>query len=95
MDSKLKELVKYSDPVAVAKKIKDKLDIPVYISTRKNKKYMVESPSGKMIHFGQLGYEDFTKHLDEDRRKAFLERNHKWKSAPTYTPRYLSYHFLW
>ena len=29
-------------------------------SNRKDKKYMLETPSGKLIHFGAKGYRDFT-----------------------------------
>lgn len=67
----------------------------VYLSTRKDKKYMVESPEGKMIHFGQLPYEDFTKHKDPVRRHNFQVRNAKWKHSPKYTPSWLSYYLLW
>ena len=42
-----------------------------------NKKYMVINPDGKMVHFGQKGYADYTAHKDEERRKAFRKRNHK------------------
>jgi len=31
----------------------------------------------KKIHFGQIGYEDYTKHKDEERRKLFKLRNKK------------------
>ncbi len=33
-------------------------------STRKNKKYMIKDDNGKLIHFGEMGYEDYTKHKD-------------------------------
>jgi hypothetical protein len=67
----------------------------VFPSTRKTKKYMVEDPDGKMIHFGAMGMEDFTKHNDEERRQSFLRRNKKWKNAPKYSPAFLAYHLLW
>jgi hypothetical protein len=93
----MKNITKYSDPKRVqylAHKLIGK-DADVEISSRKDKKYMIEDPSGKDIHFGQLPYEDFTKHKDTLRRNRFLTRNAKWKNAPIYTPRWLSYHLLW
>jgi hypothetical protein len=63
-------------------------------STRKDKKYMIVH-EGKKIHFGQMGYEDFTKHKDKKRQTAFLKRNAGWKSRPKYSPAYLSYVLLW
>lgn len=96
MDDKLKELRKYSNFTKVKNKIKKELGIEVLPSTREKKKYMVLNPeTNKYIHFGEMGYEDFTKHKDEERRENFLIRNKKWEKAPVFTPRYLSYHFLW
>lgn len=31
---------------------------------------MVTAPKGKIVHFGQIGYEDFTKHKNKTRRKT-------------------------
>ena len=31
----------------------------------------------KWIHFGQMGYEDFTKHQNKKRRKNYLKRTAK------------------
>ncbi len=33
------------------------------------------------VHFGQLGYEDFTKHVDEQRRLNYLKRSTKIKGT--------------
>lgn len=50
----------------------------------------------KTTHFGASGYEDFTTHGDEGRKKLYIERhknNENWadyKSAGS-----LSYHILW
>ena len=33
-------------------------------STRKNKKYMIMNDDHNYIHFGDLRYEDYTKHQD-------------------------------
>lgn len=47
-------------------------------SDRKGKKKMVLAKKGdkvKLIHFGQKGYSDFTKHKNEARRKNYLARS--------------------
>ena len=56
---------------------------------------MVINPDGKMIHFGQKGYADYTAHKDEERRRNFRKRNHKWATANKWTPGWLSYNLLW
>jgi len=67
----------------------------VLTSTRKDKKYMIENPAGKMVHFGAKGYADFTGHKDPVRLMNFRKRNAKWKSAPKWSPGWLAYHLLW
>jgi hypothetical protein len=56
--------------IAKKKNIKNEINI----STRKNKKFMVRSPKGKLLHFGALGMEDFLDHKDEERKKRFHAR---------------------
>lgn len=97
---KLDELEKYSNPNIVRKKLKklygNKMEL--YISNRKDKKYMIYHPeTNKKIHFGQMGYKDYTLNdVDrEDRRKRFLQRNHKWADAEHFTPAHLSWYILW
>lgn len=55
-------------------------------STRKNKKYMITSPSGKVIHFGDQRYEQYRDkigkysrldHNDKTRRRSYLARSKK------------------
>lgn len=93
------ELLKYSNPKIVKKMAKKYFNTPVEIkqSTRKNKKYMIFD-GNKWIHFGQLGYEDFTKHKNKERRKNYLSRSCKikgnWKSNK-FSPNNLSIHLLW
>ena len=97
METKAQLVKKYSNP-KVVKQIAKKLlgnDVKVFYSTRENKKYMIESPDGKWIHFGQLPYFDFTKHQDEERRDAFRKRNKKWKTQPKWTAGWLAYNLLW
>jgi hypothetical protein len=67
----------------------------VFKSSRKDKKYMIKKPDGKMVHFGASGYTDYTAHKDKERRKRFRTRNHKWASSPKWSPAWLSYHLLW
>ena len=97
MENKYELLLNYSDPRRVKILAKQFLgdDVPLYVSTRKNKKYMIRDPNGKMIHFGEMGYEDFSKHMDLDRRKSFVSRNAKWAKQDKYTAGWLSYNLLW
>ena len=90
------ELYEYSDPEAVKEKA-HKLGLgDVHESSRKDKKYMIYDPYvGRMVHFGQMNYEDYTKHKDEKRRQNFLNRNKAWKNRYLYSPAYLSYTLLW
>lgn len=94
----MKDIKLYSNPVTVLKRAKLLYgdDVQLKISTRKDKKYQIWNPEdNKWVHFGQMLYEDFTKTNDEEKRKRFLTRNHKWKTMPKYSPAYLSYHLLW
>ena len=87
---------KYSNPSIVMKKAKELNLNPIQLSSRKDKKYMVLNPkTNKMVHFGQMSYEDYTNHHDEKRRELFKKRNHKWATAEKYSPSWLSYNLLW
>lgn len=95
------EINTYSNPKIVQSKAKKYLgkDTLIQLSNKKDKKYMVYDPNTeKMIHFGQNGYEDFTKHKDENRRQRYLNRATKikgnWKDNK-YSPNNLSIHLLW
>ena len=91
------EINKVSNPDKVKKNLEKYYgkDVEIYLSTRKGKKYMVVSPDGKKIHFGDVNFADYTKHLDKDRQKSFFNRNHKWKDAKPFTPANLSFYLLW
>jgi hypothetical protein len=91
---KLQEVKKFSNPQEVYNKGRQ-YGLTVYLSPNKNKKYAIVDPNNKVISFGQMGYMDYTKHLDEIRREQFLKRNAKWKDAEPYTPAWLSYYLLW
>lgn len=70
-------------------------DVDLYESTRKDKKFMVQNPDGKWIHFGQKGYEDWHSHKDPLRRERFRQRNKRWAEAEKWTPAHLSWYVLW
>lgn len=63
------------------------------------KKYMAlfqHDGKTKRVHFGAFGYEDFTTHRDEERKRRYLvrhEKNESWND-PT-TPGALSRWILW
>ena len=67
-------------------------------STRKNKKYMIMNDDHKCFHFGDLRYEDYTKHQDKDRLKNYLSRATKIKGnwrKDKYSPNNLAINLLW
>ena len=91
------EINKVSNPDKVKKNLEKYYgkDVEIYLSTRKGKKYMVVNKEGKKVHFGDVNYADYSKHLDKDRQKSFFNRNHKWKDSKPYTASHLSYYLLW
>ena len=93
----MEKLCEVSNPKLVLKQLKKYYgdDVDLYLSSSKNKKYMVFNEDGKKVHFGSLLYEDYTKHKDKKRRDSFRNRNRKWKDADKYTPAHLSYYLLW
>jgi hypothetical protein len=92
--NKEQEILKYSNPKTVFNKYQNLYGGEIRLSTRKDKKYMIWH-NGKWIHFGQMSYQDYTKHQDMKRRDLFLKRNKRWAQMGKYTPAYLSYHLLW
>lgn len=94
----MKDVSKYSNLSVVKKRAEELLGkgARVDISTRKEKKFMIEDPiTNKKVHFGQMGFQDYTKHGDEERRDRFRIRNQKWREAPLYSPARLAYELLW
>ena len=74
------------------------------LSTRKNKRFMILSPSGKYIHFGLYPYKGkgaFIDHLDKDIRNAWRARHSKIlkDGKPAYlnpeSPEFYSWNILW
>ena len=95
------DLFEYSNPKKAQKnayKIFGKNGI-LYKSTRKDKKYMILNPYiNKFIHFGNIHYQDYLKHNDENRRYKYLKRamcikGNWFKNA--YSPNSLSINILW
>lgn len=67
------------------------------LSHRKDKKYMVVV-NGKVIHFGQKGYEDFTTHKDRKRMERYLlrhQKNEDWTESGILTAGWWSRFLLW
>ena len=94
----MENLLRYLNFQIVNKKANKLYNRDVFLSTRKDKKYMIMNNANKWIHFGQLGYQDFTKHLDENRRLNYLKRSTKikgnWKEN-IFSPNNLSINLLW
>lgn len=102
MDDKYDKLLQISNPERVRRNLDKYLgkDIPLYISTRRTKKYAIQRPDGKFIHFGQFDppMEDYTKHQNDIRRIRYLTRatniRGNWQDDP-YSSNNLSIHLLW
>lgn len=99
-EEKYIKLKKYSNPTIVKKKAVDIFgkNVKLAVSTRKDKKYMIQRPDGKWSHFGQLPYSDYTKHRDPERRRRYLQRataiRGDWAKDP-YSSNSLSINLLW
>lgn len=97
----MEQLERVSNPRMVQRNLNRYIGQPtdLYISTRKNKKYMIYDPNtNKPVHFGSLLHEDYTKHRDEKRRNNYLARataiKGNWKDNP-FSPNLLSINLLW
>ena len=97
---KYQELLKVSNPSKVIIKKNAYLgkNIEIFISDRKDKKYMVLTPEGKRVHFGNINFEDYSHHNNESRRDNYLKRassiKGNWK-ADKYSANNLSLNILW
>ena len=95
------DIKQYSNPKVVFKNAKKYLgkDVNIQLSNKPVKKYMVLNPNtNKWVYFGQIGFEDYTKHKDEKRRENYLKRTANirgnWKDNP-YSGNMLSRKILW
>jgi hypothetical protein len=94
-------IYKYSNPKTVQKNAFELYgkDAVVYRSDKPEKKYQILDPTtGKFVYFGQMGYESYDKHKDQQRRESYLARAYNmkgdWKKNP-YSPNWLAISLLW
>ncbi len=80
------ELQKYSDYITAPKYVINYLcnDAKLSISTTSEVEkirytYITKNNRNTWVHFGQLGYDDYTKHKDNERRKCYLSQAIKIK----------------
>ena len=71
----------------------------LYPASNPEKKYRIYDPkNNKWVNFGQMGYEDYTKHKDKKRRDNYLKRSGNikgnWKNSK-YSANSLSRKILW
>ena len=74
------------------------MKVEVSRSDRSGKKWQAELPSGKKVHFGATGYQDFTQHQDTKRRESYLARHRpgqNWSKGGVNTAGFWSRHLLW
>ena len=96
-----KDIHKYSNPTQAQRMAYRYLGktAKLYPSINPQKKYDIYDPKNKhWVHFGQIGYEDYTKHKDKKRRKNYLTRSGKikgdWKKNK-YSANNLARNVLW
>jgi len=104
--AKYDELLKYSDPQRVSKNALEYFGkaVPIYVSSKPQKKYMVRSPSGKYVHFGDIRYKDFTRLIKDNNPKAKEHQQRYLKRAMAirgnwydnyYSPNMLAINLTW
>jgi len=98
--TKSQEIRKYSNPSEVYRRAFKYMGktAKIGLSTKRDKKYMITTPNGRIVHFGQMGYEDYTKHGNKTRRKNYLTRSGKIKgdwAKDKYSPNNLARKLLW
>jgi hypothetical protein len=98
--AKAKEIKKYSNPAEVYRLASKYLGktAKIGLSPRRDKKYMVITPEGRKVHFGQMGFEDYSHHKNKTRRKNYLTRSGKIKgdwAKDKYSANNLARRLLW
>jgi hypothetical protein len=93
------KLKKVSNQIIAERKAKQYLgsNVKLLPSKSKGKKYAIITPRGKIINFGSIDYEDFTKHKDKQRRDNYLKRSagiSGWRNKK-YSANMLSRKILW
>ena len=72
------------------------MDIVISKSNRKDKKLKAVIDNKKTIHFGASGYSDYTKHKDDSRKDAYIQRHKKNENwADFKTAGFYAKHILW
>ena len=74
------------------------MKVEVSRSDRAGKKWQARLESGKTVHFGASGYQDFTQHGDTKRRESYLARhrpNQDWSKDGINTAGFWARHLLW
>jgi hypothetical protein len=96
-----KRLRKWSDPRQAQKMAVKYLGnkARIFPSGNREKKYRIcDVNTGNYVRFGQMGYEDYTKHRNKTRRHNYLTRTAgirgDWKRNP-YSANNLSRNILW
>ena len=97
-----KDLYLYSNPRIAqlnAYKYFGKKTAKLYPAINREKKYSVlDKKHNKWVNFGQMGYQDYTKHRDKKRRKNYLTRTKyikgNWRKN-RYSANNLSRNILW
>jgi hypothetical protein len=72
--------------------------VGIFPSNRKNKKWTARFGSHPPIHFGAAGYEDYTIHKDETKKKNWIARHSKlkgWDLDNPFSASSLAYYILW
>ena len=64
-------------------------------STRKDKKWMAEFDTNKIIHFGARGMDDYIIKNDKEQRERYRARHASGKTAKPDTADSLSFRLLW
>ena len=73
------------------------IDVVIWNANNPKKKYEAVFNSHTIIPFGAAGYEDFTTHRDEQRRKNYIKRHggEDWTRGNIMSPARLSRYILW
>ena len=103
MNDKYNQLLTVSNPEIVYNNLQKyfKTKTNLYISSRKNKKYMILNPyTNKMVHFGSFYplMKDYTFTRDKNKQKSYLARSGsipgKWRDDK-YSSNNISRSVLW
>jgi hypothetical protein len=97
-DYKFNQLLTVSDPEEAERRANSIYNKPLYLSTRKYKKYMIQDDKGKWRHFGDIRYQDALYHKDQTRINNYWNRmsniRGNWRNDK-YSPNNLSLRILW